>query len=172
MLFVNNTLVLNKYLGDMVQWQVYLIISNLSYKIWRLWIRLRGIIIELIPIYKGDFHEVKIQIYHQIMGVITKDIFKSFLLYIVVWQDTVLEEAVVKDLLMICANGKIHQYCLIIESISVDYKEQVVITSINWDMQSFIYQVFLKEREKLCKIWALTIHESRQVHIVLQDKDE
>lgn len=41
-------------------------------------------IIGLIPIYKEDFLEVKIEIYYYIIGVISKSIFKFFFLYIVV----------------------------------------------------------------------------------------
>ncbi len=60
-----------------------------------------------ISIYKGDSLEVKIEIYHETIGMIIKDIFKSLFSYIVVLSRTVLEKAVVENLLMICADGRI-----------------------------------------------------------------
>lgn len=63
--------------------------------------------ISFIPIYKRDFLEIKIEIYYKIMGVVIKDIFKSLLLCIVVWFETVLEKVVVENVMMICVDGRV-----------------------------------------------------------------
>ena len=73
-----------KYVGDMAQWPVYLTIGNLSYEIGRLQIRSGGIIVDLISIYKKDFLEVKMEIYHRTMRVITKCKSKCHVLYKVI----------------------------------------------------------------------------------------
>ena len=65
-------MVLIKYIGDMAQWSVYLTIGNLSHEIRRLWIRAGGEMVGLIPIYKRDSFEVKIEIYYHTIRVITK----------------------------------------------------------------------------------------------------
>lgn len=67
-----NKTVLTKHARDMAQWPIYLTISNLSHKIWRLQVRSERIIIGLIPIHKSDQFNVKIEIYYQTIGVITK----------------------------------------------------------------------------------------------------
>lgn len=66
---------------------------------------------------------MKMEIYTQTMGIITKIIFKSFVLYIVVWQKTVLEMLILERILMICVNGSLQQYYITITSMSIDYKE-------------------------------------------------
>lgn len=63
--------------------------------------------IGLISIYKGDFLEVKIEISLYIIGMITKSIFKSSLLYIVVELRTTLEKVAIKDILIIYADKKV-----------------------------------------------------------------
>lgn len=68
----------------MAQWPVYLTIGNLSHEVRRLQLRLRGMMIGPITIYKKDFLEVKIEIYHQTMEVIIKGMFKSLFLCMVV----------------------------------------------------------------------------------------
>ncbi len=65
-------MVLTEHEGDMVQWPVYLTIGNLSHRIRKSRIRPGGMMVGLIPIHKGDSLEVKMEIYHQNMGVITK----------------------------------------------------------------------------------------------------
>ncbi len=63
---------LTEHEGDMAQWPVYLIIGNLSHEIQRSQTRPGGMMVGLILVDKGDFLEVKIEIYNQTMGVITK----------------------------------------------------------------------------------------------------
>ena len=46
----------------------------------------------------------------------------------------------------------------IIAGMSIDYKEQVVITSIKLDMQCSMCQVPPNKRENLCKKWPKKIH--------------
>ncbi len=84
MLLATDKIVLTNHMENMVQWPVYLIIGNLSNKIRRSRSRPGGMIAGLIPIYKRDFLEVKIEIYYQTMGMITKDMFKSLFWYIIV----------------------------------------------------------------------------------------
>ena len=72
MLLATDKTVLTKHAGDMAQWPVYLTICNLSHEIQRSGIRPGGMMVGLIPIHKRDSLEVKIEIYHQTMGVITK----------------------------------------------------------------------------------------------------
>ncbi len=83
-----------------------------------------------------------------------------------------MEKAAVEDLLMMCAEGRVRRYHPIIAGLSVDYEEQVVITGIKSGMQCFMCQVPLEERENLCKIWALRIHESTWAQIALQETEE
>lgn len=63
---------LKEYIRDIVQWPVYLTTGNSSHKIWRLRIRLRGMMVGFIPIHKEDSFDMKIEIYHRTMRVITK----------------------------------------------------------------------------------------------------
>lgn len=63
--------------------------------------------IGLIPIYERDSFEVKIEIYYQIMTVIPKSMFKHFYLCIVVWLETILEKAVVNDVLIMYMDGNV-----------------------------------------------------------------
>ncbi len=84
MLLATDKTVLTEHAGDMVQWPVYLIIGNLSHEIRRSRSRPGGMMVGLIPIHKGDSLEVKMEIYHQTMGMITKGVFKSLLSCIVV----------------------------------------------------------------------------------------
>ncbi len=83
-LLATDKTVLTEHTGDMAQWPVYLTIGNLSHEIRRSRSRPGGIMVGLIPIYKGDSVEVKMEIYHQTMGMITKGMFKSLLSCIVV----------------------------------------------------------------------------------------
>lgn len=62
-------------------------------------------IIWLISITKRDFLEMKIEIYHQIMGVIIKNIFESLFSYIIVWLGIALEKVVIERILMMCTDG-------------------------------------------------------------------
>ena len=71
-----------------------------------------------------------------------------------------LEKVVVDNLFMIFIDEHVQQYQPIISDISVDYKEQIVITNIKSGTQCFICKIFLKEYENLCKIWALKIHKN------------
>lgn len=77
-------IVLIKHMRKMIQWLIYLIIGNLSYEIWRSWSRSGRIIVGLIFIHKRDFFEIKMEIYHQIIEIITKKILKSLFLYMVI----------------------------------------------------------------------------------------
>ncbi len=65
--------VLTEHAGDIAQWPVYLTIGNLSHEIRRSRVRPGGLMVGLIPIHKGDSFDVKMEIYHQTMRVITKD---------------------------------------------------------------------------------------------------
>ncbi len=84
MLLVTDKTVLTEHVEDMAQWLVYLTIGNLSHEIRMSQSRPGGIMVGLIRIHKRDSLEVKIEIYHQIMGMITKSMFQSLLSYIVV----------------------------------------------------------------------------------------
>lgn len=52
---------------------MYLIICNLSHEIWRLWVKLGGMIIGLGLIYKKELFDVKMEIYCQTMGKIIEN---------------------------------------------------------------------------------------------------
>ncbi len=135
MLLATDKIVFIKHVRDMAQWPVYLIIGNLSHQIRSSRSRARGMIVGLIPIHKRDSLEVKIEIHHQTMVMITKDIFKSLFLCIVVCPGTSLEKAVVEGLLMMCADRSVRRCHTIIVDMSINYKEQVVITGIKAGMQ-------------------------------------
>lgn len=90
--------------------------------------------IGLISIYKRDSLKVIIKIYHQPIGTIIKDKFNSLFLCIVFSLRIALEKMAVKYILMICIDGKIWQFHLIIADINVDYKEQMVIINIKLGM--------------------------------------
>ncbi len=83
-LLATDKIVLIEHAEDMAQWPIYLTIGNLSHEIRRSRSRPRGMMVDLIPIYKGESLEVKMEIYHQTMGMITKSVFKSLLSCIVV----------------------------------------------------------------------------------------
>ncbi len=72
------------HMVDMAQWPVYLTIDNLSHEIRRSWSRSGGMMVGLILIHKRDSLEVKMEIYHQTMRIITISIFKSLLSCIIV----------------------------------------------------------------------------------------
>ncbi len=83
-LFATDKTVLTEHVGNMAQWPVYLTIGNLSHEIRRSRSRPGGMMVGLISIHKGDFLEVKMEIYHQTMGMITKGVFQFLLSWIVV----------------------------------------------------------------------------------------
>lgn len=87
-------------------------------------------IIELFFIYKRGSLKVKIEIYDQTIRVIIKSIFKSFLSCIIVWQEIGLEKVAVEIILMMYANWSVWQYHPIIVNIDINYKKNIVITSI------------------------------------------
>ena len=84
MLLITDKIVLIKHNRNMTQWPIYLIISNLSYKIWKLWLRSRRMMVGLISIYKKDSLKIKIEIYHRTIRIIIKNIFKFLFLGIVI----------------------------------------------------------------------------------------
>ena len=88
----------------------------------------------LIFIYKRDFLKVKLEIYHQMMGMITKDMFKSlFFIYSSLSKNSVRKSNNRKPIDNY-TNRRIQQYHTIIVSISIDYKEQIVIIDIKLKM--------------------------------------
>lgn len=90
--------------------------------------------IGFISIYKKDIVKVKIEINHQTMKIIKKNIFKSLFLYMIIWLETVLKKAAVESVLIIYADKSTWQYHPIIVSITINYKEQIVIIDIKLDM--------------------------------------
>lgn len=67
-------------------------------------------IIGLILIYKKFFFKIIMKIYHQIIKLIIKCKFNYHVLYKVIWPKiTMLEKVIIKDLLIICANGNMQQ---------------------------------------------------------------
>ena len=56
-----------------------------------------------------------------------------------------------EGVLMICADGNLRKYHLIIVSMSVNYEEQIVITGIKSSMQCLMCQILPNKRENLCK---------------------
>ena len=83
-LLATDITLLTKHAKDMVQLPGYLTIVNLSHEIRRSRIRLRGMIVGLISIHKADSFEVKMEIYHQIMGIILKYKSKCYVLHKVI----------------------------------------------------------------------------------------
>ena len=120
------------------------------------------------------------EIYHQIMGVITKgkcnnrhssDKFPG--LRFESRPDIIaLESVAVQGLLMMCKDRNVRQCHPIVASMSVDYEEQVVITGIKSGMQCLMCQVPPKERENLCKMWPKRTHDSTRAQLALQDTAE
>ena len=77
------------------------------------------------------------------------------------WSNIIaLKNVAVKGLLMMCANRNVWECHLIVASMSIDYKEQVVIISIKSGMQYLMSQVPPKERENFCKMWPKRTHNS------------
>ena len=152
MLLAINKTVHTKHEGDMAEWPAYLTINNLSHEIQRSRIRPRRLIVGLISIYKEDCLKVKIEIYHQIIGVITKYKSKCHFLYKVIWLNvTALEKVAIKGLLMIWIDENMQKCHPIITSISINYKEQVMITSIKSGIQCTICQVPPNKHQNLYK---------------------
>ena len=79
-LLATNKTVLTEHTKGMAQWLVYLTIGNLSHEIQRSQIKPRGMMVGFIPIHKGDSLEIKIEIYHQIIGVIIRYKSKCYVL--------------------------------------------------------------------------------------------
>ncbi len=172
-LLATDKTVLTEYTKNMAQWPVHLTIGNLSHEIRRSQIRQWGMIVGLIPIHKRDSLEVKMEIYHQTMGVITRCKSKCHILHKMIWLNvTALEKAAIKSLLMMCTDRNVRQCYPIIASISVDYKEQVVITGIKSSMQCSMCQVPTNERENLCKKWLKRTHERTLSQLALQDTED
>ena len=71
-----------------------------------------------------------------------------------------------------CANGNLRKCHPIIVSMSVDYEEQVVITSIKSGMQCSMCQVPSNERENLCKKWPKRTHERMLSQLALQNTED
>ncbi len=149
-LLAADKLVLTEPATDMAQWPVYLTIGNLSHKIRRSQIRLGGMIVGLILIHKRDSFNVKMEIYHKTTGVIIKCKSKCHVLRKVIRLNvTELEKAAIESLLMMCADGNMRQCHPIIAGMSVDYKEQMVITGIKSGMQCSMCQVPPNDCENL-----------------------
>ena len=78
----------------------------------------------------------------------------------------------IDGLMMICAYGNMRKCYTIIAAISVDYKEQVVITSIKSGMQCSMCQVPPNEQENLSKKWPKKTHECTLSQLALQDIED
>ncbi len=70
---------------------------------------------------------------------------------------------------MMFADGNVRQCHLIIAGMSVNYKEQVVITGIKSGMQYSMCQIPPNERENLCKKWLKRTHEPTLSQLALQE---
>ena len=55
---------------------------------------------------------------------------------------------------------------------TVNYKEQVIITDIKLGMQYLICQIFPEKNKNLCKTRALRTHKSTKIKIVIQNTNE
>lgn len=64
-------------------------------------------IVGLIPIYKEDYFEFKIEIYYPTLKIIRKNMFKSLFWYMIIWQGTKLEKLVVQIVLIICMDRNV-----------------------------------------------------------------
>lgn len=107
MLATNKT-IFTKYAKIIMQWPVYLIIVNFGYKIQRLRIKPRRMIVGLIFIHERNSLKVKIKIYYQTMGVIIKYKSNCYVLYKIIQSNvTALEKNIIKNLLMICIDRNI-----------------------------------------------------------------
>lgn len=79
------------------------------------------------------------------MRVIRKNILKFLFLCIIVSLKIVLEKTVVENLLIICINKNTWQCHFIIVSISIDYKEQIMILVLSWEYNILYIMFFLKK---------------------------
>ena len=74
--------------------------------------------------------------------------------------DIVLFETYKKGIEIWCVNG-FKQCCYpVFVGLIIDYKEQVLITSVKTNMQCFIYHVLPKEREHVIKKWKFQTQKS------------
>ena len=71
-----------------------------------------------------------------------------------------------------CADRNVWQYHPIIGSISVDYKEQVVITGIKSGLQCWICYIPPEERKNFCKVWLRQIYKSMYAQLAWQNTIE
>lgn len=62
-----NKIILIEHIENKINYFIYLIIRNLSYKIWKSWIKLKKMIVSFIFIYKWDLFDDKIKIYYKTM---------------------------------------------------------------------------------------------------------
>ena len=71
---------------------------------------------------------------------------------------------------MLCADGFTRHCHPIIAGMMVDYKEQVLITSIKSNSHCSICQVPPNKREHLCQPWDMRTHESTRAQIRRQQR--
>ena len=166
-LLATDRIMLTEHAEDKVQWLVYLNIRNLSYEIQKSWVKPRKMMVGFIRTHKVNLLIVKTEIYYQIIGIIIKGVYNHrptnitnedwflFLalgtlgcLYIIA-----LETVVIESILIICIDRNIWQCHLIIGGMSVDYKQQIVITCIKTGMQCSICHVVSEKCKNLCKVW-------------------
>lgn len=71
-----------------------------------------------------------------------------------------IKEYKIEGIMMICVDKNIQQCSPSIDSMSIDYKKQLMITNIKLGMQILICYILSKKCKNLCKIWPRGIYES------------
>ena len=142
-------------------------IGNLSHEIRKSQMRPGRMMVGLIRIHKIDLLGVKIEIYyqtirviikstcnHELINITNKDRFVCLALENLGWlYIIVLETVVVENIWMIYADKNIWQCHLIIGSMSVNHKKQVLIMDIKSGMQCSICHIPPKKHKNFRKVW-------------------
>ncbi len=156
--------------GDQTLWPVYITIRNLDAKTRHSQTRPGTLLLDSIPVVHerledGDNKDkdLKAKIYHLALKTMLQRKCPSSTCK---WLgtnnilDIALQETYKKGIEIRCANN-FKRYCyLILATLMVDYKEQVLITGIKANMQCPIYHVLPKEWEIVTKSWDLRTYES------------
>lgn len=82
---------------------------------------------------------------------------------------TILKKSAIEILLMICPNNNVQKCHLITASKNVNYKEQVMISSIKSDMKCSMYQVTPNQCKNLYKKWFKKTYKLMLLQLRLQN---
>lgn len=161
-LLSNDKTPLNTITSNTALCPIYFTIGNLNHIIRRQRRKPSKFLMSLILIYKGNNVDVKLDIYHICLRIMTKHEqnssnlainIRKILCYLSKANQIVLEleVATIKGLKMICVDGEIWWCYSVIAKFTANYKKYVVITNIKSKMHCPIYTISANKYENLYK---------------------